>query len=71
MGQAGDAPLAAKWKVSDLMKRRAPLVKRSAVFGITGPRRLIAKALLRASGRSDRVRVCDSRDDAEAYLLGP
>jgi hypothetical protein len=30
-GEAGDAPLAAKWKLAALVKKRAPLVRRSAV----------------------------------------
>jgi hypothetical protein len=36
---------------------------------MTGARRLAVGALLRASGRSDRVRICSSRDEAERYLL--
>lgn len=69
MGQAGDAPLSAKWKVADLMKRRAHLVKASAIYGISGARKLIAMTLLRASGRAGVVGVCDSRAEAVAWLL--
>jgi hypothetical protein len=68
-GEAGDAPLAAKWQLAALVKERAPLVRKSAVYGMTGARRLVVGALLRASGRSDRVRICASRDEAERYLL--
>lgn len=68
-GRAGSSPLSARWRVAMLMKRRAPLVTGSAVFGITGANRLVAMTLLRASGRSDRVKVCNTRTEAEAWLL--
>lgn len=69
-GQAGDGPLSAKWKLAALMKERAPLVKKSAIYGMFGARRLVVGALLRASGRSDRVGLFDTREEAERYLLG-
>ena len=67
--QAGDGPLSAKWRLAALMKERAPLVKKSAIFGMFGARRLIIGALLRASGRADRVGMFDTRAEAERYLL--
>ena len=67
--QAGDGPLSSKWHLAALMKKRAPLVKRSAIYGMFGTRRLIVGALLRASGRADRVGMFDTREEAERYLL--
>lgn len=69
MSQFGETPLSARWKVAELMRRRAPLMKKSAAFGMTPTRRLIAMALLRAAGRADKVRIFASRAEAEAYLL--
>src|SRR5438046_1754512 len=43
--EAGEAPLSAKWRTASLMKERAPLVKKSAIYGMFGGRRLIVGAL--------------------------
>src|SRR3954468_468742 len=39
--QAGDGTLSTKWRLAALMKKRAPLVKKSAIYGMFGTRRLI------------------------------
>ena len=63
-----DLSLADRWKIASRMKDNRQFIRRSAMFGLAGPMHFAARVVLRASGRKD-VRVFDSRQEAEAWLL--
>lgn len=63
-----DLSLADRWKIASRMKDNRKFIRRSAMFGLSSAMQFAARVVLRASGRQD-VRVFDSREEAEAWLL--
>lgn len=62
--------LAARWKLSELMKKQREFIKKSAVVGVDGSKRMMAQVVVKVSGRKN-VRFFDNEKDATAWLLAP
>jgi hypothetical protein len=63
-----DFPLPLQWQLAQRMKRNAPLIKRSGVFGLTPGKAFIVRSLARAAGRRN-VRTFETRPECERWLL--
>jgi hypothetical protein len=62
--------LKAQWRLAEHMKRNAPYIRKSALFGVTPVKAFMVRAVVRAAGR-DNVRVFDDRAGCEQWLLAP
>jgi len=63
-----DAPLPMQWHLAQHMRRNAPFIAKSAVFGLTPARAFLVRSIVRAAGR-DNVRVFPTRAACEGWLL--
>ena len=63
-----EAPLPLQWRLAQHMKKNAPYIGRSALFGLTPRKAFLVRSIVRASGR-DNVRIFDTRADCERWLL--
>lgn len=63
-----DSDLSVQWHLASYMKKNAPLISKSAVFGLSPVKAFMVRAVIRAAGR-DNVRTFDTREECERWLL--
>jgi hypothetical protein len=63
-----EGPLTILGTLARHMKTNAQYIKKSAIFGLTPRKSFVVRSVIRASGR-DNVRVFDTRDQCETWLL--